>query len=72
MAELAQLRDDMAAAGTPEDGYVFEELGENALVLNDPAAPEFFARAWFLLSQDGWFTANEAERLARLKQLAKL
>ncbi len=72
MAELAQLRDDMAAAGTPEDGYVFEELGENALVLNDPAAPEFFARAWFLLSQDGWFTANEAERLARLKLLAKL
>lgn len=72
MAELAQLRDDMAAVGTPEDGYVFEELGENALVLNDPAATEYFARAWFLLSQDGWFTANEAERLARLKQLAKL
>ena len=37
-----------------------------------PRRPEFFARAWFLLSQDGWFTANEAERLARLKQLAKL
>ena len=72
MAELAQLRDDMAAVGTPEDGYVFEELGENALVLNDPAATEYFARAWFLLSQDGWFTANEAERLARLKLLAKL
>ena len=72
MAELAQLRDDMTAAGAPEDGYVFEELGENALVLNDPAATEYFARAWFLLSQDGWFTANEAERLARLKLLAKL
>ncbi len=71
-AELSQLRDDMAAAGVPEDGYVFEELGENALVLNDPTVTEYFARAWFLLSQDGWFKANEAERLARLKRLAKL
>ena len=72
MTELTQLRDDMAAAGVPEDGYVFEELGENALALNDPAVTEYFARAWFLLSQDGWFKANEAERLARLKRLAKL
>ncbi|MGY4107010.1 tetratricopeptide repeat protein [Aeromonas encheleia] len=72
MAELTQLRDDMAATGGPEDGYVFEELGENALALNDPAVTEYFARAWFLLSQDGWFKANEAERLARLKRLAKL
>jgi len=71
-AELSQLRDDMAAAGVPEDGYVFEELGENALALNDPTVTEYFARAWFLLSQDGWFKANEAERLARLKRLAKL
>ena len=72
MTELTQLRDDMAAAGVPEDGYVFEELGENALALNDPAVTEYFARAWFLLSQDGGFKANEAERLARLKRLAKL
>ena len=62
----------MAAAGAPEDGYLFEELGENALVLEDTAAAEYFARAWFLLSQDEWFKANEAERLARLKRLAKL
>lgn len=71
-AELTQLKDDMAAAGAPEDGYVFEELGENALVLDDPAAAEYFARAWFLLSQDRWLKANEAERLARLKALGKL
>ena len=71
-AELKQLQADMAAAGSPEDGYVFEELGENGLVLDDPAAPEYFARAWFLLSRDGWLQANEAERLARLKRLAKL
>ncbi len=62
----------MAEAGEPEDGYLFEELGENALVLDDPLAAEYFSRAWFLLSQDRWFSANEGERLARLKRLAKL
>ncbi|EPC4027604.1 tetratricopeptide repeat protein [Aeromonas salmonicida] len=72
LAELKQLQLEMTEAGEPEDGYLFEELGENALVLDDPAAPEYFSRAWFLLSQDRWFKANEAERLARLKQLAKL
>ncbi|MCE9927322.1 hypothetical protein LZ640_23380 [Aeromonas media] len=72
MAELSQLKADMAEASAPEDGYLFEELGENGLILDDPAAPEYFARAWFLLSRDGWLQANEAERLARLKRLAKL
>lgn len=72
LAELTQLQAEMVEAGEPEDGYLFEELGENALVLDDPAAAEYFARAWFLLTRDGWFRANEAERLARLKQLAKL
>ncbi|UCP14142.1 hypothetical protein KI797_16220 [Aeromonas media] len=72
MAELIQLKADMAAASAPEDGYLFEELGENGLMLDDPAAPEYFARAWFLLSRDDWLQANEAERLARLKRLAKL
>jgi hypothetical protein len=51
---------------------VFEELGENALALNDPAVTEYFARAWFLLSQDGWFKAKEADRLTRLKLLGKI
>ncbi|MBL0520522.1 tetratricopeptide repeat protein [Aeromonas enteropelogenes] len=71
-AELTQLQADMAAAGAPEDGYVFEELGENALALDEPAAAEYFARAWFLLSRDEWFKRQEGERLARLKRLAKL
>ncbi|HAU4963769.1 TPA: tetratricopeptide repeat protein, partial [Aeromonas hydrophila] len=72
LADLMQLKGDMAAAGVAEDGYLFEELGENALILDDPAAAEYFSRAWFLLSQDRWLKANEAERLARLKLLAKL
>lgn len=72
LAELVQIKVDMTEAGEPEDGYLFEEMGENALALDDPAAAEYFARAWFLLSRDGWLKANEAERLARLKLLAKL
>ena len=72
LAELHQLKADMTEAGEPEDGYLFEELGENALALDDPQAAEYFARAWFLLSRDGWLKANERERLARLKRLAKL
>ena len=71
-AELKHLQADMAAAGAPEDGYVFEELGENALALDDPAAAEYFARAWFLLSRDEGVRHREGERLARLKRLAKL
>ncbi|MGY3903406.1 tetratricopeptide repeat protein [Aeromonas lusitana] len=72
MGELKQLQADMAEIKEPEDGYLFEELGENGLMLDDPATPEYFARAWFLLSRDGWLQANEGERLARLKRLAKL
>ncbi|UBO74964.1 tetratricopeptide repeat protein [Aeromonas rivuli] len=72
LAELTQLQAQMVETGEPEDGYLFEELGENSLALSDPAAAEYFARAWFLLSQDPWLKANAAERLARLKQLAKL
>lgn len=72
MAELTQLKADMSEAGAAEDGELFEELGENALALDDPAAAEYFARAWFLLSRDGWSKSHEAERLARLKRLAKL
>ncbi len=57
-------------AGEP-DGYVHEELGECLLALNrrEEASPHF-ARAYALLSQDPWLTANEAERLSRLERLA--
>lgn len=72
MSALQQLQSEMVAAEMPADGYLFEELGENGLVLDDPAAPEYFARAWFLLSRDAGIQANQGERLARLKRLAKL
>lgn len=58
-----------AAAGSP-DPYVFEELGEILLALGraDEATP-FFGRAYEGLAADSWFVANEAARLARLKEL---
>lgn len=59
------------AAGTA-DGYVSEELGELYLALEDAAqAATHFAQAHRLLSQDSWFVAHEAERLARIEQLSR-
>lgn len=53
------------------DGYIYEELGENLLALGqgDEAKP-YFAKAHELLSQDDWFVQNESARLERLKTLA--
>jgi hypothetical protein len=54
------------------DGYVFEEIGECLLALaRDVDAPPYFRKAYDLLSQDTWLSANEPERLARLKNLAE-
>ncbi len=60
-----------AAAGSPS-GYVYEELGECALLDggHDVAAP-WFRRAYELLSRDGWLVERESERLARLKRLGE-
>jgi hypothetical protein len=69
---LLALQTEMQDAGEQEDGYLYEELGENYLVIDETLAAEPFARAWFLLSQDAWCRINEGERLARLKQLARL
>ena len=41
-------------------------------MLDDPAAPRILLPAPGSCSRDGWLQANEAERLARLKRLAKL
>lgn len=52
------------------DGYVFEELGECLLVLGrEEEAKKYFALAYDELSKDEWLKQNEAERLARLRQL---
>ncbi|MCY3556871.1 MAG: tetratricopeptide repeat protein [Gemmatimonadetes bacterium] len=57
------------ADGT-SDGYVFEEIAECLLTLERPdEARPYFGRAYQELSEDGWLTENESERLARLKRL---
>lgn len=67
--QLDLLAEWEAAGG--EDGYVFEELAECALVLNQPAqAQRYAALAHKSLSQDAWFAAHEAQRLQRLKSIA--
>ncbi len=72
LAEQQRLSADRSAAKLPEDGYVQEEIAELLLVLGraDEAKPHF-AKAAELLGGDGWFARNEAERLARLEELAK-
>ncbi len=53
------------------DGYIYEELGECLLALNqaDQAKP-YFTKAHELLSQDSWLVKNESSRLERLKTLS--
>lgn len=54
------------------DGYVYEELGECYLALQQSAqAAPYFAQAYALLTQDAWLVANEGERLARLQTLGQ-
>ena len=55
------------------DGYIYEELGECYLALQQPTqATQAFAQAYTLLSQDSWLVTNESERLARLKMLGQV
>ncbi len=65
------LRAQQELATNPEaDGYVYEELGECLLALDraDEARPHY-AKAHAMLSKDVWLSANESERLDRLKKL---
>jgi tetratricopeptide (TPR) repeat protein len=60
-------------ASDPEaDGYVYEELGECMLAQDRSAeARPNFAKAHAMLSKDIWLSANESDRLDRLKKLAE-
>lgn len=53
-----------------KDGYVYEELAELYLLLNDPVHKMYFQFAYNELMQDVWLAKNEPARLERLKQLA--
>ncbi|WP_136606054.1 tetratricopeptide repeat protein [Paenibacillus dokdonensis] len=53
------------------DGYVYEEMAECLLLLHREAESKpHFSRAYEILSRDSWLTDHEAERIARLKELA--
>lgn len=72
LAEQEALHAAAVASGSP-DPYTQEEIAEclHALGRTEEARP-WFARAHEALSADPWMVANEAERLARLAQLAQV
>jgi len=66
-----ELEAEIAAAGAPPDGYVFEELAECLLALGrEEEARPYFARAWELHRKDPWFPPTELARLERIRGLA--
>ena len=67
-AEALEIQETLAASRSgSEDGYVYEEIGENLLALGrDEDAATYFSRAHELLSDDDWLVDNESERLERL------
>jgi len=70
LAEQKSVLDDRAAAGMPSKGYCEEEIAENLLALGRAdEAREWFGKAWDLLKDDKWMQADEADRLARMKEL---
>jgi tetratricopeptide (TPR) repeat protein len=58
------------AASSP-DGFVYEELAEIALARGDAKAAAIWSgKAYALLKNDIWLSANEPARLARLNELS--
>lgn len=54
------------------EGYVFEEIGECMLLLEQQKqAKPYFKRAHEILSKNQWLVKNEPERLKRLKDLSE-
>ncbi|MEM7116866.1 MAG: tetratricopeptide repeat protein [Chloroflexota bacterium] len=70
--EAYQAQLALAAESDSASGYTNEEIGECLLLLQRPdEARPYFAQAYAQLSQDIWLTANESERLERLKCLGE-
>ena len=67
---LLILRRLQAETSEAPDGHVFEELGENLLILGrDAEARPYFARAWELLSKEPSPLRADQTRLERLRRL---
>lgn len=55
-----------------QDGYVYEELAELYLIIEEPILMKRYALwAKELLSRDSWLVENQPDRLQRLKDLGK-
>lgn len=68
-----ELEKEFEQKGIEHEGYVFEELGECLLLLqNEDEARKYFKLAYDLLSKNQWLVANQPERLKRLRQLGSL
>ncbi len=59
--------------GVDPAGYIWEELGECYLTLEEKEKSQSnFKLAYEKLSQDAWMMANEKERMERMKNLAEI
>lgn len=68
--EALAIQEEIAASGD-DSGYASEELGELWLAKGQPqTAAHHFALAYEKLSNDPWLSANEPDRLARMKSLS--
>lgn len=69
----ADLRIEIENSANEPDGYVYEELGECAILLNksQKEIADYFKKAYTLLSCDINFTATESERLSRIKKISE-
>ena len=67
-SEALEMQETLAESRSgSEDGYVYEEIGENLLALGrGDDATAYFSRAHELLSDDDWLVDKESERLERL------
>lgn len=67
---LKEIQTELEEKNLPKDGYVFEELAElYSLKGNTKLAKINFKLAFEELSKDAWISANQPERLSRLKEL---
>lgn len=55
------------------DGFVFEEMGECLVALNQPEpAISAFAQAYYWLERNSWYVARRPERLQELRRLGQV
>ena len=72
LATQQSLEDEMHKLGE-KGGYVYEELAECYLAMNEAEkATKYFALAYAELSKDRWLTKNRPERIERLKKLGSV